>query len=54
MGGTVPSVTGDREQVIEGGEGEGRGGGWTDRGDFGLQKSNICKIRFRIFKTYMS
>ena len=50
MGGTVPPSEGGTVNRLWG---RGVRGG-TDRGDFGLQKSNICKIRFCIFKTYMS
>ena len=49
-GGTVPPQW--HVPLMRGGAGRGRqkicGGG----GDFGLKKSNICKIRFCMFNTY--
>ena len=50
-GGTVPPVRGDHEQVIRGTD---RGDKKLVGGDFGLKKSNICKIRFCMSSTYFS
>ena len=44
MGGTVPPVSRDLEEVMRGGQIGGTKNLW--RGDFGLKKSNICKICF--------
>ena len=53
IGGTVPPpVTGDREQVMRGDRSGGTKNLW--KGDFGLKKSNICKIRFCMFNTHFS